>query len=53
MAGTAGIRQFLDIGSGLPTQNNTHQATDRGGPTAAPRAGRDRAVSRAAAGGPG
>jgi len=26
MAGTAGIRQFLDIGSGLPTQNNTHQA---------------------------
>jgi hypothetical protein len=29
MAGTAGIRQFLDIGSGLPTQNNTHQAVHR------------------------
>jgi len=29
MAGTAGIRQFLDIGSGLPTQNNTHQALHR------------------------
>jgi hypothetical protein len=26
LAGTPGIRQFLDIGSGLPTQNNTHQA---------------------------
>jgi S-adenosyl methyltransferase len=24
-----GIRQFLDIGSGLPTQNNTHQAVQR------------------------
>ncbi len=29
MAGTAGIRQFLDIGSGLPTQNNTHQAVQK------------------------
>jgi S-adenosyl methyltransferase len=29
MAGTAGIRQFLDIGAGLPTQNNTHQAVHR------------------------
>jgi hypothetical protein len=29
MAGTVGIRQFLDIGSGLPTQNNTHQAVHR------------------------
>jgi hypothetical protein len=29
MAGTAGIRQFLDIGSGLPTRNNTHQAVGR------------------------
>jgi hypothetical protein len=26
MAQTHGIRQFLDIGSGLPTQNNTHEA---------------------------
>jgi hypothetical protein len=29
MAGTVGIRQFLDIGSGLPTRNNTHQAVGR------------------------
>jgi hypothetical protein len=29
MAGPPGIRQFLDIGSGLPTQNNTHQALHR------------------------
>jgi len=29
MAGAKGIRQFLDIGSGLPTQNNTHQAVHR------------------------
>jgi hypothetical protein len=26
MVTAAGIRQFIDIGSGLPTQNNTHQA---------------------------
>jgi hypothetical protein len=25
LAGDAGIRQFLDIGTGLPTANNTHQ----------------------------
>lgn len=25
MAGEQGIRQFVDIGSGLPTQNNTHE----------------------------
>jgi hypothetical protein len=25
LAGEAGIRQFLDIGSGIPTQNNVHQ----------------------------
>lgn len=25
MAGEAGIRQFLDIGTGLPTANNTHE----------------------------
>jgi hypothetical protein len=34
MAGTVGIRQFLDIGSGLPTQNNTHQAVQRVAPQA-------------------
>jgi S-adenosyl methyltransferase len=28
MAGQ-GIRQFIDIGSGLPTQNNTHEAVQR------------------------
>src|SRR5216683_6241689 len=25
LAGEAGIRQFLDIGAGLPTMNNTHE----------------------------
>lgn len=25
LAGDAGIRQFLDIGTGLPTANNTHE----------------------------
>src|SRR5690606_41370674 len=25
LAGEAGVEQFLDIGSGLPTQNNTHE----------------------------
>jgi S-adenosyl methyltransferase len=25
LAGQAGIRQFLDIGTGLPTENNTHE----------------------------
>ncbi len=34
MARTAGIRQFLDIGSGLPTQNNTHQAVAKTAPHA-------------------
>jgi trans-aconitate methyltransferase len=29
MAGAMGVRQFLDIGSGLPTRNNTHQAVHR------------------------
>jgi hypothetical protein len=27
-----GIRQFIDVGSGLPTQNNTHQAVQRVAP---------------------
>jgi hypothetical protein len=34
MARSAGIRQFLDIGSGLPTQNNTHQAVAKAAPHA-------------------
>jgi hypothetical protein len=25
LAGDAGVRQFLDIGTGLPTANNTHE----------------------------
>jgi hypothetical protein len=34
MAREMGIRQFLDIGSGLPTQNNTHQAVRKAAPDA-------------------
>jgi S-adenosyl methyltransferase len=34
MAGEAGIRQFLDIGTGLPTVDNTHQIAQRVAPTA-------------------
>jgi hypothetical protein len=34
MAASQGIRQFLDLGSGLPTQNNTHQAVRRVAPDA-------------------
>jgi hypothetical protein len=34
MAQTHGIRQFLDIGSGLPTQNNTHEAVHQIAPDA-------------------
>ena len=33
MAGL-GIRQFIDIGSGLPTQNNTHEAVHKVAPAA-------------------
>jgi hypothetical protein len=29
LAGQAGIRQFLDIGTGLPTENNTHEVAQR------------------------
>jgi hypothetical protein len=29
-----GIRQFIDIGSGLPTQNNTHEAVQKADPGA-------------------
>jgi hypothetical protein len=32
LAGEAGIRQFLDIGTGLPTQDNTHEIAQRVAP---------------------
>jgi SAM-dependent methyltransferase len=32
LAGQAGIRQFLDIGSGIPTQNNVHQVAQETAP---------------------
>ena len=32
LAGEAGIRQFLDIGTGLPTVNNTHDVAQRVAP---------------------
>ncbi|GAA3237878.1 SAM-dependent methyltransferase [Actinocorallia longicatena] len=31
LAGEAGIRQFLDLGSGLPARDNTHQVAERSG----------------------
>jgi S-adenosyl methyltransferase len=34
LAGTYGIRQFLDIGSGLPTADNTHEIAQRTAPEA-------------------
>jgi S-adenosyl methyltransferase len=34
LAGQAGIRQFLDIGSGLPTADNVHQIAQRANPAA-------------------
>jgi hypothetical protein len=34
LAREAGIRQFLDLGSGLPTQNNVHQVAQRFQPDA-------------------
>ncbi|MFI0421833.1 SAM-dependent methyltransferase [Spongiactinospora sp. 9N601] len=32
LAAEAGIRQFLDIGTGLPTQDNTHEVAQRAAP---------------------
>src|SRR5262245_64957810 len=29
LAAQAGIRQFLDIGTGIPTENNTHEVAQR------------------------
>jgi hypothetical protein len=34
LAGPAGIRQFLDIGTGLPTANNAHEVAQRIAPSA-------------------
>ncbi|WP_432155272.1 SAM-dependent methyltransferase [Streptomyces sp. bgisy153] len=34
LAGEAGIRQFLDIGTGLPTADNTHEVAQRVAPDA-------------------
>jgi O-methyltransferase involved in polyketide biosynthesis len=34
LAGEAGIRQFLDIGTGIPTANNTHEVAQRIAPEA-------------------
>ncbi|MGC5344565.1 SAM-dependent methyltransferase [Streptomyces sp. DT171] len=34
LAGEAGIRQFLDIGTGLPTADNTHEVAQRTAPDA-------------------
>jgi S-adenosyl methyltransferase len=32
LAGEAGVRQFLDLGTGLPTANNTHEVAQRVAP---------------------
>jgi hypothetical protein len=34
LAGEAGVRQFLDVGTGLPTANNTHQVAQSVAPQA-------------------
>jgi hypothetical protein len=34
LAGEAGVRQFLDVGTGLPTAENTHQVAQRVAPEA-------------------
>ena len=34
LAGPAGVRQFLDVGTGLPTADNTHQVAQRVAPDA-------------------
>ncbi|GFJ94910.1 hypothetical protein Prum_085520 [Phytohabitans rumicis] len=33
LAGEAGVRQFLDVGTGLPTADNTHEVAQRVEPT--------------------
>ena len=42
LAGEAGIRQFLDIGTGLPTANNTHEVAQARRPGVADRLRRQR-----------
>jgi hypothetical protein len=32
LAGEAGVRQFLDVGTGLPTKDNTHEVAQRAAP---------------------
>jgi hypothetical protein len=32
LAGEAGVRQFLDVGTGLPTEDNTHEVAERVAP---------------------
>ena len=32
LAGEAGVRQFLDIGTGLPTVDNTHEVAQAAAP---------------------
>ena len=34
LAGEAGVRQFLDVGTGLPTADNTHEVAQRAAPQA-------------------
>ncbi|MFD0856225.1 SAM-dependent methyltransferase [Actinomadura adrarensis] len=34
LAGEAGVRQFLDVGTGLPTENNTHEVAQAVAPDA-------------------
>ncbi len=34
LAGESGVRQFLDVGTGLPTANNTHEVAQRVAPDA-------------------
>ena len=34
LAGEAGMRQFLDVGTGIPKENNTHEVAQRLAPTA-------------------
>jgi O-methyltransferase involved in polyketide biosynthesis len=34
LAGEAGVRQFLDVGTGLPTSDNTHEVAQRIAPSA-------------------
>jgi hypothetical protein len=48
LAGEAGIRQFLDIGTGLPTAENTHEVAQRVAPRSADRVRRQRSAGAVA-----